>query len=69
MLWTDQFVCLADHFKNEAIYGFQALLEAGLDIVDCSAKEFHEKLFDEFPKLKAGGGFEFMRCGANRAAE
>lgn len=49
----------------------QALLEAGLGEkkisignIDCNAEEFREKLLEEFPKLKEGGGFELLRCSA-----
>ena len=50
----------------------QVLLEAGLGEkkisfpdIDCNAEAFRDKLLEEFPKLKGGGGFELMRCGAN----
>ena len=30
--------------------------------IDCSTSEFHEHLFQAFPKLKDCGGFECLRC-------
>lgn len=33
--------------------------------IDCNAEEFREKLLEEFPKLKEGGGFDLLRCNAN----
>ena len=73
--WTHRFVCLAvceqdivpttDREKD-------ILLEAGLgekklviDNVECSAEEFREALYQEFPKLRDGGGFQFFKCRQN----
>ena len=73
--WTHQFVCLADRFKAKppmASWERQALLEARLGErkisfrnIDCNSEEFRDRLLREFPKLKEGGGFEFMRCAGN----
>lgn len=30
--------------------------------VDCTTEEFHETLYEYFPILKNGGGFELMKC-------
>lgn len=30
--------------------------------VDCTTEEFHELLYQNFPKLRNAGGFELMRC-------
>ena len=73
--WTHPFVCLSDRFKRKppkAAWERQALHEAGLGEkkilftnVDCNAEDYREKLLEEFPKLKDGGGFELLRCSAN----
>ena len=69
--WTHHFVCLADRFKAKppmAQWERQALLEAGLGErkisfpdIDCSSEEFRDRILKEFPKLKEGGGFEFIQ--------
>ena len=48
------------------------LLEAGLGErkitipdIDISSEEFRDLLFEEFPKLKEGGGFMFAKCRSN----
>ena len=53
------------------------MLEAGLrekkisfSNIDCSPKEYHDKLCSVFPKLMEAGGFEFMRrCSNSRMLE
>ena len=58
--------------ETKAAWERQALHEAGLGEkkilftnVDCNAEDYREKLLEEFPKLKDGGGFELLRCSAN----
>ena len=47
------------------------LLEAGLgeklviENVECSSEECREALYQEFPKLRDGGGFQFFKCRQN----
>lgn len=72
--YTHRFICLnkcnqktvpLDKEKN-------ILLEAGLGEktitipdVDIGSEEFRDLLFEEFPKLREGGGFMFAKCRSN----
>ncbi|ORU94807.1 MAG: hypothetical protein A6F71_09705 [Cycloclasticus sp. symbiont of Poecilosclerida sp. M] len=75
MSWRHRFVCLAhtNQWKIPTTEGEKDSLEkAGLgekEIVfttlNLSADEFKELLFDTFPKLRVGGGFQLLKCMAN----
>ena len=73
--FTHKFVCL-NKCAEVAIPTLDRekdrLLEAGLGEkkitipdIDCSVEEFRDVLFQEFPKLKDGGGFIFAKCQSN----
>lgn len=69
--WTHNFVCLSetnDEKVPATSMAKNALILAGLGEkrvtipnIDCSAKEFQEVLYAEFPKLRHGGGVEFLK--------
>ena len=67
--WRHTFVCLSDPEDNEAPEANERakLLLAGLGekkislLIHSSADDIKSQLFDEYPKLKAGGGFELLR--------
>ena len=73
--WTHNFVCLANSNQTKpptAGWERELFLEAGLgekkisfSNIDCSPKEYRDKLCSVFPKLMEAGGFEFMRCCSN----
>ena len=74
-VWKHRFVCLAyrDQEKIPTTDGEKDdLLQAGLgekavefSSLDCSAEEFREILYDCFPKLRDGGGYQLCRCLSN----
>jgi len=69
--WTHNFFCLSetnDEKVPTTSMTKNALILAGLGEkrvtipnIDCSAKEFQEVLYGEFPKLRQGGGVEFLK--------
>ena len=67
--WTHKFFCLSET-NDEAIPAkknhliLAGLGEKSLTIpnIDCSANDFLEFIMDEFPKLREGGGIEFLQC-------
>ena len=73
--YTHRFICLNE--CNQKIVPKKdteknLLLEAGLGErkitipdIDISSEEFRDLLFEEFPKLKEGGGFMFAKCRSN----
>ena len=70
--WKHRFVCLAycdQHKIPTTDVEKDDLLEAGLGekvvefpSLDATAEEFREVLYDVFPKLKEGGGYQLCRC-------
>lgn len=73
--YTHRFVCL-NQCDQESIPTTDkekdSLLEAGLgerkitiEDIDMNGEEFRGLLFQEFPKLKDGGGFSFNKCRNN----
>ena len=70
--WTHNFFCLSevnDKKVPTSTIAKNMLILAGLgekrvtiSNTDCGAKEFYEDLFSEFPKLRQGGGVEFLKC-------
>lgn len=73
--WTGKYMCLSskDATNVPTTVGVKEMLvEAGLGEkkievpdVDCTAQEFHEILFNAYPRLRNGGGFELLRCLPN----
>ena len=73
--WTHKFVCLATHNQTSiptTAIEKDVLISAGLgekkivfDNVECVAEEFRKILFDTFPKLKDGGGYQLCKCRPN----
>ena len=73
--YTHRFICLNE--CNQKIVPKKdteknLLLEAGLGErkitipdIDISSEEFRDLLFEEFPKLKEGGGVMFAKCRSN----
>lgn len=71
MTWTHNFFCLSETndekvptttvAKNELILAGLGEKRVTITNVDCSAKEFQEVLFSEFPRLRQGGGVEFLK--------
>lgn len=75
-VWKHRFVCLA-HTDQQRIplsdYEKDQLLEAGLGerevefyYQDMSFEDVKSVLFDAFPRLRDGGGFQFFKCAANK---
>jgi len=72
MSWTHNFFCLSEIDEEKVPttnVGKNALILAGLGEkrvtipdIDCSVKEFQEVLYGVFPKLRQGGGVEFLKC-------
>ena len=75
VVWKHKFYCLASVDSTQVPlkeYYKDALFRAGLrekDIqfhnLDASPEEFREVIFDAYPKLKEGGGYQFLKCVAN----
>ncbi len=73
--WTNKFVCLSGNNVSKAPTtntSKMLLLSAGLGEkkivikdIDCTPNQFQEELTKHFPKLRDGGGFEFLRCIPN----
>lgn len=73
--WTAKFVCLSsthDYRVPTTCAARELLANAGLGEkkitipdIECGIADFHSLLLESFPKLKDGGGFEFLRCTPN----
>lgn len=73
--WKHRFICLAFHDQPKiptTDTDKDALLEAGLgekeiefEDLDISADEFRDLLYEQFPRLREGGGFKFYKCTPN----
>ena len=74
-MWTHDFFCLADSqscivpSRKEKMDLHPAGLGRKKIVFGCkdNAVAVQAKLEEEFPKLKAGGGFEILRSGGSRA--
>ena len=74
--WTHKFVCLSSTsiettLKTAAakiLHENVGLGEKKLTIsnIDFRSSDFHAELIEAFPKLKDGGGFEFLKCLPNK---
>ena len=74
-VWKHRFICLASVDQTKIPtreYEKDELLEAGLgekeiafEDLHISADEFRDILYDEFPRLRQGGGFRLYRCMPN----
>lgn len=67
--WTHKFFCLAETDDDTLPLKKNALILAGLrekqitiPDIDCCPTEFYEAIYSEFPKLREGGGIEFLKC-------
>ena len=70
--WSHKFICLAYTDQDKSCSSTPEkteLILAGLgeknitiNDVDCSPKEFRDCITAAFPKLAAGGGFEYLKC-------
>ena len=67
--WTHKFFCLAETDNDTLPLKKNSLILAGLGEklitipdIDCCPTEFHEVIYNEFPKLRVGGGIEFLKC-------
>ena len=73
--WKHKFMCLAyrDQVKIPTTHAekdelFEAGLrekEVALDSVDAGPEEFCEGLYQAFPQLRRGGGYQLFKCVAN----
>ncbi len=73
--WRHRFICLAKHNQIKiptTDSDKDALMEAGLgeksiefDYLDIDAEQFKDILYESFPKLCDGGGFQLCRCIPN----
>jgi len=73
--WKHKFMCLAyrdqvkistTHVEKDEL--FEAGLgekEVALDSVDAGPEEFCEVLYQAFPQLRRGGGYQLFKCVAN----
>lgn len=73
--WKHRFVCLSsvgeEKVPTSAAYK-DDLLKAGLgeqtiefEVLDAGPEEFRDFIYEKFPKLRQGGGYEFCRCLPN----
>lgn len=70
--WTHKFVCLAytdqekscssNAEKNELTLAGLGEKKITIPDIDCSPQEFRKCITTAFPKLNAGGGFEYLKC-------
>lgn len=67
--WKHKFFCLSETDDDTLPLKKNNLILAGLGEklitipnIDCCPSEFHELIFKEFPKLREGGGIEFLKC-------
>ena len=67
--WTHKFFCLSETNDDTLPLNKHDLILAGLGEklitipnIDCSPTEFNEIIFSVFPKLRDGGGIEFLKC-------
>ena len=67
--WTHKFFCLSETNDDVIPVKKDHLILAGLGEkslmvpnIDCSPDDFLEFIMDEFPKLREGGGIEFLKC-------
>lgn len=67
--WTQRFFCLSETDDDYVPMKKGDLVLAGLGErlitipnIDCSPAEFHQIILNEFPKLREGGGIEFLKC-------
>jgi len=67
--WTHKFFCLSETDDDVLPIKKNHLVLAGLGEksltipnIDCSPGDFQEFIMGEFPKLRAGGGIEFLKC-------
>lgn len=71
--WTQQFMCLSRKDCNRVpttVVERETLQLGGLGLkrvqipnVDCTTEEFHEVIFQYYPKLRSNtGGFELLKC-------
>ena len=51
--------------KEELINAGLGEMRVDIPNVECSTKEFHEVILKSYPKLREGGGFEFLQCIPN----
>ena len=74
-LWKHRFVCLAfcdqdkiptcDADKDELLRAGLGEKEIKFYDLNIEAEEFRDLLYKEFPSLKKGGGFQFLKCLPN----
>ena len=70
--WTHKFICLAytnqekpcssTAEKNELTLAGLGEKKITIPDIDCSSQEFQDSIIAAFPKLGAGGGYEFLKC-------
>ena len=73
--WTHRFVCLAEYNQTgipTTALQKDRLISAGLgekkivfSDIDCTAEEFKDILYTNFPKLVDGGGYQLCKCKPN----
>jgi len=73
--WKHKFVCLAhvgqekvplrEKEKDELFVAGLGEKEVEFDDLEASAEEFQEVIFNAFPQLRDGGGYQFLRCIPN----
>ena len=76
--WKHKFVCLAYHDqiriptsgcdKDELLQAGLGEREIGFQNVDIDGEEFRDIIYDNYPSLKDGGGFQFFKCTPNSRA-
>ena len=73
--WKHRFVCLSnvqqtripttDEEKDILLKADLGEKEVLFERLEMDSTEFREVLYEMFPKLREGGGFQFFKCGAN----
>ena len=73
--WKHKFMCLAyrdqvkipttDAEKDELFEAGLGEKEVAFDSVDVGPEEFREVLYQAFPQLRRGGGYQLFKCVAN----
>ena len=73
--WQHKFVCLAhigqekvplrEKEKDELFVAGLGGKELEFDNLEASEEEFQETIFEGFPQLRDGGGYQFLRCIPN----
>ena len=73
--WRHKFVCLSsrsqqyigakDFDKDDLLRSGLGEKEVEFDNMQLDADEFRELLYEAYPKLKHGGGFQFFKCAPN----